>query len=618
MDNKKEIIKKETPKKDSIRDTLSVWKRLYSYICEFKKDMITVVILMCAISLVDILYPHVFAYAIDHFVTPHRLEGYWKIGLIYVLSGIVVPVTVFFFHQISCRVEAALGHSLRKKQFAKVNRLSISFFDSNPVGDILARMGSATNKVAEILPWTVVDMSWATSYMAFQITAMVVLNVKLALIVIIGIPLVGIVTFLLNQKMLAYERVVRGTTSEITALISDGIYGAMTSKTLCREDLNIQDFKQKTGYLRKQAIQAEVIRGLYVSVPLVFESIPLALLIAIGGMMVKGGEISVGTLMVFIAYAGMVYEPVAQYVFFVATMFSAQAAGERVLGLLDQEEDVSDTDDVLEKYGDAENHKVHNWEDIHGDIEFQNVSFYYKEGEHILKDFCLSVKKGQSVALIGKTGAGKSTIVNLLCRFYEPKEGQVLIDGVDYRNRSQNWLHANLGYVLQTPFLFTGTIEENIKYGHPEATREAVEEAAKAVHAHEFIMEMENGYETEVGEGGARLSGGQRQLISFARAVLRQPSIFVLDEATSSVDAETESLIQDAVDKMLKDRTSFIVAHRLSTVKHADVILVLDDGRIIERGNHRELMVKKGRYYKLYTNQFYEDSFKNLMKKAGA
>jgi len=285
-------------------------------------------------------------------------------------------------------------------------------------------------------------------------------------------------------------------------------------------------------------------------------------------------------------------------------MISAQAACERVMGLLNEKEEIVD-DQVEEKedYG-----------RIRGDVTFENVSFYYKEGEYILKNFNLKVKAGETIALVGETGSGKSTIVNLACRFYEPSAGRILIDGIDYQKKPQKWLHSNIGYVLQAPHLFSGTIKENIRYGKLDATDEEIIEAAKVVRAHDFIMRLEQGYDTEVGEGGGMLSTGEKQLVSFARAIIGKPSLFFLDEATSSIDTESEAKIQKAIEEVLHHRTSFIVAHRLSTIRSADRILVIDKGEILEQGTHDELLRKKGHYYELYTNQFIDEVGMDVLK----
>jgi ATP-binding cassette subfamily B protein len=301
------------------------------------------------------------------------------------------------------------------------------------------------------------------------------------------------------------------------------------------------------------------------------------------------------------------FEPIRELARIFAEFQSAQASAERIFTMIETAPEIQDRTETVKRYGDIYHPKKENWPEMHGNISFQNVSFAYKEGEKVFSGFNLDVKAGETIALVGETGSGKSTIVNLACRFFEPTEGQILIDDVDYRNRSLLWLQSNLGYVLQTPHLFSGTLKDNIRYGRLDATDEEIINAAKLVNAHGFIMKMEQGYDNEVGEGGNRLSTGEKQLVSFARAILANPRIFVLDEATSSVDTETEQKIQEAIQKVLEGRTSFIIAHRLSTIRVADRILVIRQGTLAEEGNHHELLQHKGYYYRLYTNQFMEE-----------
>ena len=307
-----------------------------------------------------------------------------------------------------------------------------------------------------------------------------------------------------------------------------------------------------------------------------------------------------------------IFEPIQQIARNIADILSLQANIERVMGLLDQKPLITDTPEVIERYGTAFEAKRENWEPIRGEIEFRDVSFRYPDGnEDVLSHFNLKIPAGSTIAIVGETGAGKSTLVNLACRFFEPTAGQVLIDGKDYRERSQLWLHSSIGYVLQSPHLFSGTVMENIRYGRLDATDEEVIAAAKAVSADQVAAKLENGYESNVGEGGDCLSTGEKQLISFARAVLADPRIFVLDEATSSIDTQTEQLIQKATELLLRDRTSFLIAHRLSTIRRADLILVVRDGTIVESGTHEELLRKKGYYRDLYLQQFTHDAYQS-------
>jgi ATP-binding cassette, subfamily B, bacterial len=369
--------------------------------------------------------------------------------------------------------------------------------------------------------------------------------------------------------------------------------------------------------MRRQSIKAAVFQGLYFPTIIFIIAIGTAMVYLAGGTMVLNptlsigpiviGTLSVGTLYLFTNYVGQFFDPVNNVASIYARFQQAQASAERIVSLIETKPDIVDSKEVIEKYGTLFDYKKENFEPLKGDLEFEDVSFRYQVGEEILSHFNLSVKEGESIALVGHTGAGKSTLVNLICRFYEPTSGRILIDGIDYKERSMGWLHSNLGYVLQTPHLFSGTVLENIRYGKLSSSDEECIEAAKSVSAHEFIMKFEKDYQTECGEGGSRLSVGQKQLISFARAILADPKILVLDEATSSVDTETERAIQVAITKLLKGRTSFIVAHRLSTIVGASRILVLEQGEIIESGTHRELIQKQGHYYKLYTNQYTEE-----------
>lgn len=330
--------------------------------------------------------------------------------------------------------------------------------------------------------------------------------------------------------------------------------------------------------------------------------------------MVQSQVMQLGTLSVFISYAVVIFEPIQQLARLLADLISCQASIERVMDLLEQQPNVTDTPEVMEKYGDMFEAKKENWERIEGDIVFEDVSFRYPDGkEYVLEHFNLHVPAGMNVAIVGETGAGKSTLVNLLGRFFEPTKGRILIDGKDYRERSQLWLHSQIGYVLQNPHLFSGTLYDNIRYGRLEATDEEVREAARKVSADIVAGKLEKGYESNVGESGGRLSTGEKQLISFARAILANPSIFVLDEATSSIDTQTEQLIQEATDQLLKGHTSFVIAHRLSTIRQADLILVVKDGKIIEEGSHRELLRQKGYYYDLYSRQFEEESAMQIL-----
>jgi len=437
---------------------------------------------------------------------------------------------------------------------------------------------------------------------------MFLVNWQLALLTIAIVPILMVISTFFRKYILKSYRSIRKVNSKITGAYNEGITGAITTKTLVLEEPNYEDFDLLTTDMRRQSIRAAIIQGLYFPTVIFLIAITTSVIYYFGGrMVINNNAITIGTLILFTGYVWQFFDPVNNIATIFARFQQAQASAERLVSLIETKADIADTDEVIQKYGTLFDYKRENFETLKGDVTFKNVSFKYHIGEKVLTNFNLDVKAGQSIALVGHTGAGKTTIVNLICRFYEPTEGQILIDGVDYKDRSMGWLHSNLGYVLQTPHLFSGTVMDNIKYGKIGSTNEEAIAAAKAVEAHEFIMKFEKGYETECGEGGSRLSVGQKQLISFARAILADPKILVLDEATSSVDTETERAVQTAISKILKGRTSFIVAHRLSTIVSSDRILVLEQGTVIEEGTHRELIAKKGHYYKLYTNQYTEE-----------
>ncbi len=501
-----------------------------------------------------------------------------------------------------------VGKDLKWVQFQHSQTLSFSYFNTTPVGYIHARVMSDTLRIASMTAWGIVDMFWAWIYVVSVFAIMFFLNSKLALIIVLIVPCIAVLTVYFQNKILHWNRKVRKINSQITSLYNEGITGVKTSKSMVIEKDNEREFYQKTAQMHQAASRSAKLNAIYIPTVLFFSSSAAAIVLAKGGFMVEIGQIPLGTLSVFISYAVVIFEPVQQLARLLADLISCQANIERVTDLLEQKPNVIDRPEVISKYGDSFFPKKENWEKIKGDIEFKDVSFMYPDGkEYVLRHFNLKVPAGTNVAIVGETGAGKSTLVNLAGRFFEPTEGQILIDGVDYRERSQLWLHSQMGYVLQNPHLFSGTIRENIRYGNLNATDEEIQEAAKKVLADVVIQKLENGYDSDVGESGGRLSTGEKQLISFARAILAHPAIFVLDEATSSIDTKTEQLIQKATEELLKGHTSFVIAHRLSTIRKADFILVVKDGKIIERGTHQELLEGKGYYYHLYSKQFEEE-----------
>ena len=588
--------------------SLQVWAKMLPFFKPYKNYFMITLGLNILLAAVDVSVPLFQSAAINQFITKHSLEGLFPFTLLYVAVIGAQTLLVYFSVHAATVIDMNVGKDLKWAQFQHLQTLSFSYFNTTPVGYIHARVMSDTLRIASMTAWGIVDMFWAWIYVVSVFAIMFFLNSKLALIIVLIVPCIAVLTVYFQNKILHWNRKVRKINSQITSLYNEGITGVKTSKSMVIEKDNEREFYQKTAQMHQAASRSAKLNAIYIPTVLFFSSSAAAIVLAKGGFMVEIGQIPLGTLSVFISYAVVIFEPVQQLARLLADLISCQANIERVTDLLEQKPNVIDRPEVISKYGDSFFPKKENWEKIKGDIEFKDVSFMYPDGkEYVLRHFNLKVPAGANVAIVGETGAGKSTLGNLAGRFFEPTEGQILIDGVDYRERSQLWLHSQMGYVLQNPHLFSGTIRENIRYGNLNATDEEIQEAAKKVLADVVIQKLENGYDSDVGESGGRLSTGEKQLISFARAILAHPAIFVLDEATSSIDTKTEQLIQKATEELLKGHTSFVIAHRLSTIRKADFILVVKDGKIIERGTHQELLEGKGYYYHLYSKQFEEE-----------
>ena len=593
---------------------LRLWKRLLQYAWRHKRSVITLVGLLVVVAGIDLAYPQLSRYAIDHFIGGGTTEGLGWYALVYVLFVAVQSAGVFLHIRGAGQLEMDMSYDIRQDVFAKLQQLSFSFYDTTSVGWLMARVVSDIAGLSEMIAWSVVDLAWAGLFVIGIVVMLISMNWKLGLLVLCVTPPLAALCLFFQKRILKNQRIVRKMNSKITGAFNEDIMGAMTTKTLVREEASDREFRALTGEMRAASIRAALLSALFMPLVLGLGSIATAFALSDGGSLVFAGAMGFGTLSAFISYTTQLFEPIQSLARILAEMQSAQASAERVLDLLDTEPDVTDTPEVEAVYGTSLEPKRENWPAIIGAVEFRDVTFSYKTGETVLRDFNLTVEAGQTIALVGETGAGKSTIVNLVCRFYEPTQGQVLIDGADYRTRSQLWLHSALGYVLQTPHLFSGTIADNIRYGRKDASIEEVKHAAAMVRAADFIEALPDGYDTEVGEGGGRLSTGQKQLVCFARVILADPRIFVLDEATSSIDTETEQLIQHAIQTVLTGRTSFIVAHRLSTIRSADRILVIRDGRITESGTHEELLDKRGYYYSLYTHQYRAEATQGALR----
>ncbi|MDO5132237.1 MAG: ABC transporter ATP-binding protein, partial [Eubacteriales bacterium] len=580
-------------------------------IMPFLRPYVPTVLLMIFLgilsSVADSIYPLFNSWALDHFVAERSLEGLPVFLFLYILLMILQELDNYYCLYECGHVEVAIDRDLRNAAFSHLQTLSFSYFNQNSVGYIHARTMSDTERIGELMAWRMMDVVWNVSYIVCVAGVMLAVNARLALYVLVMVPAAAAIILYFQKKIVEGSRQVREINAQITGSFNEGISGIRSIKTLRIEDVMKRGFEAETGDMRRTAVRTARHSALLTSAITFLSSMALALVLWRGGRLTMEGLLRIGTLSVFMSYAVGMLEPIRQIITSLSALISIQVNIERFTALLEETSNVVDTPEVIEKYGDQFHAKKENWEPLYGDVEFKDVSFMYPDGnEMVLEHFNLKVPRGTNLAIVGETGAGKSTLVNLACRFYEPTKGQVLIDGRDARERSQLWLHSKIGYVLQTPYLFSGTVRDNLRYGKPDATEEEIREALRLASADFVVDRMEKGLDSDVGEGGSLLSTGEKQLLSIARAILADPRILVLDEATSSVDTVTERAIQEAVSALIRGRTSFVIAHRLSTVTGADVILAVRDGKILEKGTHSELMRKKGYYYQLYTRQYEE------------
>ena len=574
------------------------------YVRPYIPTVLLMIFLGILSSLADSVFPLFNSWALDHFVAEKTLEGLPIFLFLYLLLMVLQELDNYYCLYQCGKVEVAIDRDLRNAAFAHLQTLSFSYFNQNSVGYIHARTMSDTERIGELMAWRMMDVVWNASYIVCVTGVMVAINLRLAVYVLMMVPIASVLILYYQKKIVAGSRKVREINSMITGNFNEGITGIRSIKTLRIEDVMTRGFESETGNMQTTAVRTARHSAMLTSLITFLSSMALALVLWRGGALTMEGVIRVGTLSVFMSYAVGMLEPIQGIITSLSALISIQVNIERFTGLLEEESDVVDMPEVIEKYGDHFHAKKENWEPLLGDVEFEDVSFRYPDGnEMVLEHFNLKVPRGTNIAIVGETGAGKSTLVNLACRFYEPTEGRILIDGRDARERSQLWLHSNIGYVLQTPYLFSGTVRDNLRYGRPDATDEQIREALRTASADFVVAKLEKGLDSDVGEGGSMLSTGEKQLLSIARAILADPRILVLDEATSSVDTVTERAIQDAIAAVIRGRTSFVIAHRLSTIVGADVILAVRDGKIVEQGTHRELMRRKGYYHQLYTSQ---------------
>ncbi|MBR5251876.1 MAG: ABC transporter ATP-binding protein [Oscillospiraceae bacterium] len=596
---------------------LKEWKRIFPYLKPYKKEIYTLIVCAVFASFVDAVYPLMTRYAINNFIEPKTLQGIVPFVLVFVATA---TLQAFYgsviYSQKAIKIEMGIGRDMRYKLFRHVQELSVDYFNVTPVGFILARIMNDTNSMGGMFSWRLAAIVLQAAYLVFVMVNMLVLNFKLGIMVLAVMVLMATIVFLVQKKLIALNRTARRQNAKITAAYNEYITGAQTVKSLSAEQLICGEFSDINNGMRTKTMQVRNLERRVMPFISAIGSLTVAMVLSASVPMVNRLTMDVGTLAVFINYTFSILGPVEDLMNSLNNTISLQANVERVNRLMDTPATVQDAEDIVEKYGTIYDAKKENWEKVKGDIEFVDVSFKYPDSDrYVLQNFNLKINAGTCVAIVGHTGAGKSTLVNLVCRFFEPTGGTILIDGKDYRQRSLLWLESNLSYVLQSPHLFSGTILDNIRYANQDATMEQVVAAAKKAQAHGFIEKLPDGYNTDIGQGGDKLSTGQKQLISIARAILADGTIMVMDEATSSVDTKTEQLINGMTGDLLRGKTSFIIAHRLSTVKNADIIILVDNGQIVEMGSHRELLKKQGAYYDLYTSQWEEDEQDRFFKK---
>ncbi len=601
----------------------SMWISVLKRAMRYKRNVYTLCFVAIGAALGDASFAPLTKLVIDEATTQGLTPRLWFWVAAYLVMVSFLCLIVWLFITNAGKISRYLSHDIRKECFDKLQDLPFAYFDARPVGWLMSRITSDCDRLAQIIAWGLTDLLWGVCILALMTSIMLVTQWQMALIVIGVVLPVVLVSRWFQKQILLSSRQVRKMHSMITASYNEEIMGIRTTKSLVREADNLSEFSQLSQQMLGHSMRGATLSAVYLPLITTTGSVAAGMVLWYGGASAIAGTMTLGTLVMFIHYATQFFGPIGQMARIITEMQGAQAAGERVLSLLNTVPAIKDSAEVIERIKQHKdnvqfsNHKsqitnlksdttpplaIDGYPDTLSTIEFRDVSFAYANGKPVLTDFNLTVKPGETIALVGPTGGGKSTIVSLVCRFYEPTQGQILIDGIDYRQRSLHWLQSNLGIVLQTPHLFSGTIRENIRYGRLDATDAEVEEAATLVHAHGFIAQMDLGYDAPVGEGGNRLSTGQKQLVSFARAILAQPRVFVMDEATSSIDTQTEHLIQKGLEVMLEGRISLVIAHRLSTIRGADRILVIEAGRIAEMGTHQELIQQRGHYFNLYTS----------------
>ncbi|XOV88879.1 MAG: ABC transporter ATP-binding protein [Pseudomonadota bacterium] len=592
---------------DSFRHgmNLDLWKQLLGYTLHYRFEVSVLAICAFFVAIAEIAFPLITRAVIDAVATEGADTNFALFGALYFGFVVLLAVSVGGFIWFGGKLRTQVSHDIRRDGFLNLQQLSFSFYDFRPVGWLMARMTSDIERLSNILAWGLLDLVWGLTMMLGIAVAMLYMDVSLALVVLSVLPLLAWLSLTFQRRILASARAVRKTNSRITGSFNESIMGVQTTKAFVKEAENLNRFGTLTDDMYAASVLNKIQAALYLPLVLTLGALASGLALVFGGLEVMWGSITAGTLIAFLTYARHFFEPIQELANWFAEMQMAQASAERIISLIESEPAIQDSPAVRARLTApaVPGMAADGFPDTINRIQLRNVSFQYGTGDKVLDNINLDIEYGQNIAIVGSTGGGKTTLVNLLCRFYEPTSGSILIDGVDYRERSLHWLQSNLGIVLQASHVFGGTIADNIRYGKLDASMDEILQASRRAGAHDFILDMEKGYDTEVGEGGSKLSAGQKQLISFARAILADPKILVMDEATSSVDTVTEQHIQQGLGALLAGRISLVIAHRLSTIRNADRILVIEQGKLIEMGDHQELMQVKGRYHKLYTQQ---------------
>jgi len=567
-------------------------RRLLGYLKPYKLQVSLALLLMSVARLADLLNPILIMLAIDKYIANGNIKGFLMVSITYFLLLAISNIAIKYRVLVTNKIGHNVIKNLRKEVFGHIQKLSFNFFDSLPAGKIITRVMNNVNTLQDLLQNGVINVVINIFTLFIIMIIMFRIHFRLTLIALSVSPILITIVFLLKNKIRLAWREVQKKGSNLNAYIHESITGIKVTQAFVREEKNSSIFKELVDLYKRTWMKAVMLSHSVFPSVLVVNSISGILVYYVGLKYLETGLVTVGTLIALGNYVWRFWQPIIELSNFYNQILIANSAAERVFQVLDTEPAIVDKADAIEL------------PEVKGKVEFKNVTFSYEKDIKVLKKMTFTVEPGETIALVGATGAGKSTIINLLTRFYDIDSGEILIDGIDIRDVTIESLRKQVGVMMQDSFIFSGTVMDNIRYGKLDATDEEVIEAAKTIHADPFIRSMENGYETELNEGGSRLSTGQRQLISFARIILYNPKILILDEATSSIDTQTEILIQKATDVVLKGRTSFVIAHRLSTIRNADRIFVIDDGEIIEAGNHQELINKGGAYYHLYKAQY--------------